>query len=75
MWGNGEGVGGLYSVKGQKISVMAPRTCNMVIWWDADPLRELLNGVTVTKWDWENSRELPLFDARAYGCRSINGSK
>ncbi len=52
-----------------------PREGRVGIWWDADPLRELLNGVTVTKWDWENSREAPLFDARHHGCRSINDSK
>ena len=57
-----------------KISAAAPRTCNMGIWRDADPLRELLNGVTVTKWDRENSREPPLFDASDHGCRSINSS-
>jgi rhamnogalacturonan endolyase len=75
MWAKGQGVGGLYDVKGIKFSPNAPRTCNMGIWWDADPLRELLNGVTVTKWDWEKERETPLFDGRDNGCVSINGSK
>jgi len=75
MWGKGEGMDGLYNVKGVRIISAAPRTCNMGIWWDADPLRELLNGITVTKWDWENSRETALFDARNHDCRAINGSK
>jgi len=49
MWGKGEGVGGLYNVKGERFSDVAPRSCNMGVWWDGDLLRELLNGVTITK--------------------------
>lgn len=75
MWGKGEGVGGLFNSKGQKISDAAPRTCNMGVWWDGDLLRELLNGVTVTKWDYENGTETKLFSGADYDCASINGSK
>ncbi|MAT73412.1 MAG: hypothetical protein CMJ58_28340 [Planctomycetaceae bacterium] len=74
-WGAGAGVRGLFSATGQRISDRPPRTCNMGIYWDGDPLRELLNGVTVTKWDPQAEREQPLFDGRQYGVRSINGSK
>ncbi len=75
MWGKGAGVGGLFDTKGKKISDIAPRTCNMGCWWDGDPLRELLDGVRVTKWDPENSREVPLFSGADHGCVSNNGSK
>jgi rhamnogalacturonan endolyase len=75
MWGKGEGVGGLYNVKGERFSDVAPRSCNMGIWWDGDLLRELLDGVTIRKWDFENARETPLFSAADFLCVSNNGSK
>ncbi|MEX2316159.1 MAG: rhamnogalacturonan lyase [Pirellulales bacterium] len=75
MWGKGAGVEGLWSVKGEKISDVSPRTCNMGVWWDGDPLRELLDGVRVTKWDYEAGRETPLFDGGQFGAASNNGSK
>ncbi|MGI8602916.1 MAG: hypothetical protein ACR2OZ_07930 [Verrucomicrobiales bacterium] len=75
MWGKGRGVDGLFNAKGERISAVAPRTCNMGIWWDGDPLRELLNGVTVTKWDYEQAAENKLFSAADFDCASNNGSK
>jgi rhamnogalacturonan endolyase len=74
-WVAGAGVTGLFNVRGEKISETAPRTCNMGIWWDGDLLRELLNGVTITKWDYERSRELPLFSAADFECAANNGTK
>jgi rhamnogalacturonan endolyase len=35
---------GLYNCKGEKISDSKPISCNMGIWWDADLLREILDG-------------------------------
>ncbi len=75
MWGKGNGVEGLFNVRGEKIAEAAPRSCNMGIWWDGDLLRELLDGVDVSKWDYDNGRQAPLFSARDYGCVSNNGSK
>jgi len=75
MWGKGEGVGGLYNVKGERFSEAAPRSCNMGIWWDGDLLRELLDGVTINKWDYENGREARLFSGADFQCASNNGSK
>jgi len=75
MWGKGEGVGGLFDAKGKKISETAPRVCNMGCWWDGDPLRELLDGVTISKWDYENGREVRLLDGGMQGLASNNGSK
>src|SRR6185369_10912780 len=51
MWGRGEGVNGLFNARGEKISDATPRSCNMGIWWDGDLLRELLDGVTISKWN------------------------
>ncbi len=75
MWGKGRGVDGLFNAQGEKISNVAPRTCNMGIWWDGDLLRELLDGVRITKWNHLENRESRLFDARDFGCVSNNGSK
>jgi rhamnogalacturonan endolyase len=75
MWGRGEGVTGLFNVKGEKISDSTPRSCNMGIWWDGDLLRELLDGVRITKWDFENGRDTPLFSADQFDCVANNGSK
>jgi rhamnogalacturonan endolyase len=74
-WGRGEGVGGLFSARGEQITAASPRICNMGVWWDGDLLRELLDGVTVAKWNWETAREEALFSGRDYDVVSNNGSK
>jgi rhamnogalacturonan endolyase len=74
-WGKGGGVGGLFNVRGERISDSAPRVCNMGIWWDGDPLRELLDGVNISKWRWEESREERIFTGGEFDVLSINGSK
>ena len=75
MWGKGEGVAGLYDAKGERFSVVSPRSCNMGIWWDGDLLRELLDGVTISKWDYENARETRLFSGADFNCAANNGTK
>jgi rhamnogalacturonan endolyase len=62
-------------VAGNRISEAMPGPCNMGIWWDGDVLRELLDGVRISKWDYEASRDVELFDGEAYDCVSNNGSK
>ena len=47
----------------------APASCNFVIWWDADDVRELADGVRVTKHD--SGDTLLACDA----CASNNGTK
>jgi rhamnogalacturonan endolyase len=74
-WVAGAGITGLFKAQGEKISDRAPRSCNMAIWWDGDLLRELLNGVSITKWDFEASTERPLFSGADFDCVSNNGSK
>ena len=74
-WGKGQGVGGLFNARGEKIGDASPRTCNMGVWWDGDLLRELLDGVRVSKWDYESERESLLLDGSRYDAVSNNGSK
>ncbi|SHG06173.1 rhamnogalacturonan lyase family protein [Dysgonomonas macrotermitis] len=51
------GFGGTYrSDTGEEIYKDKPNSCNFGIWWDADPLRELLDHTTITKWDWINHK-------------------
>jgi rhamnogalacturonan endolyase len=69
------GATGLYDVRGNRISEAMPRSCNMGIWWDGDPLRELLDGVRITKWDCEAGSDVELVDGSAFDCESNNGSK
>jgi rhamnogalacturonan endolyase len=71
LWG---GSGGLRNVRGERIG-NPPRSVNFGIWWDGDLLRELLDGVTIAKWDWERQREVPLLVGRDLGLASNNGSK
>jgi len=47
----------------------------MGIFWDGDVLSEVLNGTTVGKWDYENSHNDIIFDARNFNCLSNNGTK
>lgn len=73
--GRGNSAMGIYDVHGQKISDKMPRTCNMGIWWDGDELRELLDGIRVSKWDYEGQQEAEIFNGRDFDCVSNNGSK
>ncbi len=49
------------------------RSCNFAIWWDGDPLRELLNGTRISKWNWEKEVETTLLTGA--DCSANNGSK
>ena len=71
MWG---GTRNLFNTKGEDIGPR-PSSQNMAIWWDGDLLRELLDGVSISKWDYEAGRQVTLFDGRALGLASNNGSK
>jgi rhamnogalacturonan endolyase len=66
---------GIFNVRGERISDVTPRTCNMGIWWDGDVLRELLDGVRVTKWDHENEQQVAVVDCGDFDCAANNGSK
>ncbi|MFM2296111.1 MAG: hypothetical protein RLZZ350_2524, partial [Verrucomicrobiota bacterium] len=49
MWG---ARGGLMSATGVQISSSHPSQENFCCWWDADTLRETLDGTTIYKWNW-----------------------
>lgn len=73
-WVAGAGIIGLFDCHGNKIAEKTP-PCNMGIYWDGDVLSEILNGSTISKWDYENSSTKKLFEAREFDCVSNNGSK
>ena len=62
----------VWSAKGNAIGQVRP-SMNFALWWDGDPLRELLDGTSVRKWDWSNQSEIVLLDA--IGTASNNGTK
>ena len=58
---------------GEIISSRKPDSCNFTIYWDADPLAELLDHVSISKWNWNaESTDLLL---KAEGVVSNNGTK
>lgn len=73
-WVAGAGITGMFDNKGNKIADNTP-ACNMGIYWDGDALSEILNGVNISKWDYDSSRTVKIFDAREEGCASNNGTK
>jgi rhamnogalacturonan endolyase len=74
-WAAGAGLSGqMWNVRGEKIADKTP-SVNFGVFWDGDPLSELLDGTTISKWDWQNSTAVPLLEAGALGVASNNGSK
>lgn len=63
----------LFNIKGEEIAPVRPRQMNFAVWWDGDLLRELLDGNTIYKWDWNNNVAVPLMVAE--GATSNNGTK
>ncbi len=72
-WVKGAGIEGLFNAKGKKIGDAAPRSCNFGVWWDGDPLRELLDRNVISRWNWTDGSEAPLLTAE--GCLANNGTK
>ena len=65
MWASGQGLAGLWNVKGETISDRKPRSCNFGVWWDGDLLREILDGNRISKWNWrERHRDQPALAPR-----------
>ena len=63
---------GLLDVHGKRISD-APRSANFAVWWDADPLREILDANWIAKWDPASAALVRLLTAD--GAAANNGSK
>ena len=64
--------GGLFDNKGNLLSSSTP-AMNFMVWWDADTLRECLDGTTVSKWDYTNFVSNTLFSPT--GVSSNNSTK
>jgi rhamnogalacturonan endolyase len=62
----------MWSARGEVIGQIRP-SINFAIWWDGDPLRELLDDTSVRKWDWVNQEEVVLLST--IGTASNNGTK
>jgi rhamnogalacturonan endolyase len=72
-WVTGGGITGMYHLAtGQRIASATPAV-NFAVWWDADPLREILDGNHIDKWDYQNARVERLLTATE--CVSNNGTK
>lgn len=79
MWGTtNEGTRMVYNVSGEAIyPTPSNMHYNFGVWWDADPLRETLDGTIVSKWryDWENPGRRNILEAWRQGATANNGTK
>jgi rhamnogalacturonan endolyase len=66
--------GGMNSATGQKLSSSRP-SINFAIWWDADPLREILDKTVINKWNVDESSTDRLLTSYYYGTASNNSTK
>ncbi len=64
---------GYFSATGTQISSSKPSQQNFAVWWDADLLRELLDGTTISKWNWLTGTASTLLSPP--GVDSNNGTK
>jgi rhamnogalacturonan endolyase len=67
--------GDLWAADGQVISSSRPSQKNFGVYWDGDLGRELLDGTTIAKWDYERSSSSRLLTADHWGVSSNNGTK
>ncbi|WP_426503551.1 RICIN domain-containing protein [Dactylosporangium sp. McL0621] len=65
------GTTGLYNTKGVQISTRRPGAVNFVVWWDADPVRELLDATHIDKYTTGGDTRL----LTASGVHSNNSTK
>jgi rhamnogalacturonan endolyase len=82
MWGAGP-TGGMYTAQATTPNAtMGPRavqiaatkpSINFGVWWDGDLLRELLDGTTISKWNWLTANTSTLLSPA--GVSSNNGTK
>ncbi|HSX84962.1 MAG TPA: rhamnogalacturonan lyase, partial [Cellvibrio sp.] len=67
--------GGLVAADGTLISDTRPPQMNFASWWDGDLLREILDGTTIYKWDYQNQISVPLLEGAVFNVVSNNGTK
>ncbi|MCB1452307.1 MAG: polysaccharide biosynthesis C-terminal domain-containing protein, partial [Rhizobiaceae bacterium] len=63
----------LHDVDGNEIVSSRPSPMNFFCWWDGDLLREMLDGTTVSKWNWTSNNATTLLAAS--GVSSNNTTK
>ncbi|AFH64057.1 rhamnogalacturonan lyase [Paenibacillus caseinilyticus] len=69
VWASGK----LFSSQGTQIGAVTPSSTNFGIWWDGDPLRELLDQNRIDKWDYTAGATRNLFTSPEIA--SNNGTK
>ncbi|MFI7151103.1 carbohydrate-binding protein [Nonomuraea sp. NPDC050022] len=69
-WGAGTGLTNLFNASGSSVG-RTPSSYNFLVWWDADPVRELLDGNHVDKYGTSGDTRL----LTGSGAHSINGTK
>lgn len=67
--------GGYTAAVGAQLSSDRPSSMNFALYWDGDLLRELLNGTTISKWNYNNFEPRVVLDASLDGGLSNNGTK
>jgi rhamnogalacturonan endolyase len=65
--------GGLNATNGVQITPSRPGQMNFMVWWDGDLLRELLDGTTISKWNWNTNTVSPVLAPA--GLSSNNSTK
>jgi rhamnogalacturonan endolyase len=65
--------GSLTSAQGVTTSATKPSSINFGVWWDADPLRELLDSNHIDKWNFNSGTTSRVLTASE--CSSNNGTK
>ncbi len=63
----------LHDADGNEILSGRPGPMNFLSWWDGDLTRELLDGTTISKWDWNSAGTSTLLSPA--GVSSNNGTK
>jgi rhamnogalacturonan endolyase len=69
-WGSGPNMGNLFNASGGSVG-RSPSSANFVIWWDGDPVRELLDQTRVDKYGTGGDTRL----LTGSGAHSVNGTK
>ncbi|MEU4777062.1 cellulose binding domain-containing protein [Micromonospora sp. NPDC023633] len=69
-WGAGTHMGDLYSATGAVVG-RRPSSANFLVWWDGDPVRELLDGTRIDKYGTGGDTRL----LTASGVATNNGTK
>lgn len=77
MWGTtNEGTRFIYNVNGQPLyPTPSNMHYNFGLWWDADPLRETLDGTTISNWNWDTRGRQNILAAWQFGAADNNGTK